>query len=73
MVERPKQRLTAAHIRKIKETYRRKELAKQHAKIMHQHWLNKKHEYNKQRYRAKLSKAKVGDNNPNSVMYKKKE
>lgn len=70
MVEKSK-KLTAAHIRKIKETYRRKKLADLHAKVMHQHWLNKKHEYNTRKYREKLSKAKVGEKNPNSVNYKK--
>lgn len=71
MVDKPK-KLTSAHIRKIKETYRKKKLGELHAKVMHQHWLNKRHEYNKASYRSKLSKAKEGDKNPNSTTYKKK-
>ena len=68
MVE-PKKKLTASHIRKIKQTYHKKKLDELHGKVMEQYWANKKHEYNKQRYRKKLSEAKKGDKNP---MYIKK-
>lgn len=72
MVEKPK-KLTAAHIRKIKDTYRKKNIAKKHAKVMMQHWEDKTHVFNKPVYRKKLAKAKLGEKNPNSLYYKKKK
>ena len=64
-------KLTAAHIRKIKETYKKKGIGKKHSKIMVEHWDDKKHVYNKPVYRKKLAEAKVGPKNPNSKTYRK--
>jgi len=72
MVEQ-KKKLTPAHIRKIKETYHKKNLDKVHGEVIKKYWANKQHEYNKNRYRKKLAEAKKGDKNPNSSDYKKKK
>jgi hypothetical protein len=63
-------KLTSAHIRKIKETYHKKELDKIHSKIIRNYWADQRHKYNSPEYRNKLAKAKVGIKNPNSLLYK---
>jgi hypothetical protein len=69
MVEKER-KLTPEHIRKIKQTYHKKEIDKIHSKIMQNYWANKKHKFNTEQYRKKLAKAKLGAKNPNSLLYK---